>query len=168
MPGQTATLMYRNIYLNKELDYSILYKASLTISDKTAILLLLNQGRIYCMDKVMSCYRYIIDSNGTNASSQFIGKNNRDELMLYLNNLERYAKEDLGMLLDMSYKKKQYFAAAVTVWLKDKTSENRRVMDRMIVLSGHRIFYHVFKYKIIFTKLIGWKIFKKDIRIKVR
>lgn len=167
LPGQTATLMYRNIFLNTSRDYSIMYKASDRISDKTAILILLSYGNIYNIDKVMSCYRYIINPNGKNVSSNYIGKNNRDELMEYLNNLEDYARDNLNIALNMDYKKKNYFVAAVTVWLKDRTEENARVVRRMISISKKPWAYRRLKYKVIILKVIGWNILKKDIRIKI-
>lgn len=167
LPGQTATLMYHNIFLDKTKDFSIMYKASDKIGDKTAILLLLSYGNIYNIDKVMSCYRYIIHPKGTNVSSNYIGKNNRDELMEYLMTLENYAKEELQIPLDMSYKKKNLFVAAVTVWLKNSGKENASVMNRMIALSGKPVIYRLLKWKTIFLKIFGWKFLKKDIRIKI-
>lgn len=167
LPGQTATLMYRNIFLDTSKDYSIMYKASTRIADKTAILILLSYGNIYNINKVMSCYRYIISADGTNVSSNYIGKNNRDELMEYLNTLEKYSRDELGIRLDMDYKKRNYFVAAVTVWMKDHTAENAKVVKRMIAISGKPIKYTVLKYRVILLKMIGWKILKRDIRIKI-
>lgn len=167
LPGQTATLMYHNIFLDKTKDFSIMYKASDKIGDKTVILLLLSYGNIYNMDKIMSCYRYIIHSQGTNVSSNYIGKNNRDELMEYLMTLEKYAEEELQIPLDMSYKKKNLFVAAVTVWLKNSVKENADVMNRMIALSGKPLTYRLLKYKTILVKWFGWKFLNRDIRIQI-
>lgn len=167
LPGQTATLMYRNIFLDTSKDFSIMYKANKKIGDKTIVLILLSYGEIYNIDKVMSCYRYIISPDGVNISSSYIGRNNRDELMEYLITLEKYAKEKLHISLDMSYKKKNYFVAAVTVWLKKKSDENAKVVRRMIELSGNSLEYKILKYKVMIYKKIGWNLLKRDIRIKV-
>jgi len=165
LPGQTATLMYRNIFLDQSLDYSILYKASPYIGDKTAILLLLSYGNIYNLKNVMSCYRYIVRAKGRNVSSHYLGKNNRDELMQYLTRLEEYALTELHIPLDMSYKKKQYFVAAVTVWLREPTEENKAVVKRMEKAGGRE--YRRLRIKVVLYKWCGWKILKKDIRISV-
>ena len=66
LPGQTATLMYRNIFLDTSKDFSIMYKANKKIGDKTIVLILLSYGEIYNIDKVMSCYRYIISRDRVN------------------------------------------------------------------------------------------------------
>lgn len=165
LPGQTATLMYHNIFLDNSKDFSIMYKASDKIGDKTAILLLLSYGNIYNLDKVMSCYRYIISASGTNVSSGYIGKNDRDKLMEYLIVLEKYAKKELGISLDMDCKKKNYFVAAVTVWLRNPTKENADVVKRMIRMSSHPFEWKMLRYKVIAIKRFGWCILKKDIRI---
>ncbi len=167
LPGQTATLMYRNIFLDRTKDFSILYKASDKIGDKTVILLLLSYGNIYNINRVMSCYRYIIHSNGVNVSSNYIGKNNRDELMRYLCILEDYAKKRLNMSLNMDYKKKNYFVAAVTVWMKQPTRKNLDIVNEMISMSRHPFSWKILQYKVMIIKFLGWKILKKDIRIRI-
>ena len=167
LPGQTATMVYRNIYLDTERDYSVLYKASPKIGDKTVILLLLSYGKIYNMDEVMSCYRYIIQENGNNVSSLYIGNNNRDELFEYLCYLEKYSDEVLKMPLNMDYKKKQYFIAAITVYMKNKTNRNRQVVKNILRASKHPISYRFLKLRVILIKLFGWYVVRKDIRIKV-
>jgi glycosyltransferase involved in cell wall biosynthesis len=58
LPGQTATLMYRNIYNNSKIDTSIL-KKELTPSDRLIVLVLLCNGRIYCLQECMSAYRHV-------------------------------------------------------------------------------------------------------------
>lgn len=167
LPGQTATLVYRNIYLETDFDYSILYTASDRIGDKTAIMLLLSRGNIYCISDTMSCYRYIISKSGTNVSSFYIGKNNRDELMRYLTVLEKYASEELDMKIDMSQKKKEYFVAAVSVWYQNKRREDRQVLDSMLDCCGNKISYRMLMVKTVIIKWFAWNILKKDIRIKV-
>ncbi len=167
LPGQTATLMYRNIFLDREKDYSILYKANSAIGDKTIILLLTSMGNIYNMDCVMSCYRFIRNVDGSNVSSGFNSRNHRDELMEYLIALEQYAKTELNTPLDMSKKKKDYFVAAVTVWLKNPSRANKQIVDHMYELGGKSWSYLLLEYRVILTKLFGWKILKKDIHIRV-
>lgn len=65
---QTATLIYRNIYLDGK-DYTILYKAHELVGDLTMLTILLNQSNIYIMKDIMSAYRQIIDVTKTNACS---------------------------------------------------------------------------------------------------
>lgn len=64
----TATLMYRNIYLEQD-DYSIFYRAHELVGDLTTLTILLNRSNIYVMRDVMSAYRRIIGKTETNACS---------------------------------------------------------------------------------------------------
>ncbi len=58
-PGQTATLMSRNYYLDPDLiDTSILEKTRI---DRAVYFMLCCSGRIYCMQTVMSAYRHVVD-----------------------------------------------------------------------------------------------------------
>ena len=58
MPGQLATLMYRNIYLDEDFDESLTSKG-LTPGDRLLYFSLLCHGKVYCMQEVMSAYRHI-------------------------------------------------------------------------------------------------------------
>ena len=58
MPGQLATLMYRNIYLDEGFDNSLTSKG-LTPGDRLLYFSLLCHGKIYCSSETMSAYRHI-------------------------------------------------------------------------------------------------------------
>lgn len=64
LPGQTATFMYRNFYLNPICDTSIIGKG--TPGDRLLYFSLISHGPIYCIQKVMSAYRHV-----TNGGSSF-------------------------------------------------------------------------------------------------
>lgn len=66
-PGQTATLMYRNILNSDNIDSSILNKG-LVPGDKLKVFVLLCYGEIYCMPEVMSAYRHV-KTHGTSYSA---------------------------------------------------------------------------------------------------
>ena len=65
---QSATLVYRNIFLENQ-DYSIIYKAHDIVWDMTVLTILLNRGKIYILSEVMSVYREIINNTASNARS---------------------------------------------------------------------------------------------------
>lgn len=58
MPGQLATLMYRNPNLNDDIDEELMYK-NLIPGDRLIFFSLAVSGRIYCMQEIMSAYRHI-------------------------------------------------------------------------------------------------------------
>lgn len=58
MPGQLATLMYRNPEKMQEIDKSLMYK-SLIPGDRLIYFTLASYGKIFCMQDVMSAYRHV-------------------------------------------------------------------------------------------------------------
>lgn len=67
MPGQLATLMYRNPNLNDDIDESLMYK-NLMPGDRLIYFTLAIWGRVYCMQESMSAYRHI-KTEGTSFSA---------------------------------------------------------------------------------------------------
>lgn len=61
IPGQTATVMYRNCYKNRILDTSLL-EMDLVPGDRLLYFTLICNGRIYCMQEPKSAYRHVTDS----------------------------------------------------------------------------------------------------------
>ncbi len=57
LPGQTATILKRNLFLNSKDSYHFLYQASKDISDRTSTLLYLSQGSFGFIPRIMSAYR---------------------------------------------------------------------------------------------------------------
>jgi hypothetical protein len=67
MPGQTTTLMTRNYMINDIMDTTlILYRYG--PGDQRLYFSLILNGRIFCMDDIMSAYRYVT-SGGTSFSA---------------------------------------------------------------------------------------------------
>lgn len=68
MPGQTATIMYRNIYIYPwKIDMSLLFHKN-PIGDRRLYLTLVTNGKIRCLQQKMSAYRHIVD-NGSSFSA---------------------------------------------------------------------------------------------------
>lgn len=67
MPGQLTTLLYRNIYLTDNYDYSILNEA-LMPADRLIYFVLLSYGKIYCMNEKMSAYRHVTEGGSSYSS----------------------------------------------------------------------------------------------------
>lgn len=60
MPGQLATVMYRNMYADSKYDRSIFDK-KLTPGDRVVYFWLLLNGRVHCIQECMSAYRHVTD-----------------------------------------------------------------------------------------------------------
>jgi len=95
LPSQTGTWLYRNIYLDKTIDWTVIYKASPVASDTTTLLLLLQYGRIYNIDRYMSNYRRDYRSTSTSWSAVpiFTRRLNIYEMSRYY---EKYALEKMN------------------------------------------------------------------------
>lgn len=59
LPGHSSTWLRKNIMLEKETDYSVIYRFNKNIGDRTAMLYFLSKGDFGFIDEVMSCYRYV-------------------------------------------------------------------------------------------------------------
>lgn len=69
MAGQTTTIMHKNIYKDDNINKWLLNK-KISPGDKKKLFVLLNYGKIYCIQKKMSAYRYIT-SNGDSYSATY-------------------------------------------------------------------------------------------------
>ena len=58
-PGHYGTLLSRNVYHNKKMDYTILYKAHDFVDDAVILVFLLLQGDLYRMDDQMTVWRFV-------------------------------------------------------------------------------------------------------------
>lgn len=65
---QTATLMYRNFFLDGK-DYSIIPKSHNLVFDMTVCSILLHRGDIFLMPDCMTAYRFVVKKGGTSAAS---------------------------------------------------------------------------------------------------
>lgn len=58
MPGQLTTVMYRNIYRDNIIDMSI-FEKKLVMGDRRVYFSLVSNGKVHCMQEVMSAYRHV-------------------------------------------------------------------------------------------------------------
>lgn len=86
LPGQSSTVVRRNIFLNTSIDYSAFYKCNLLIGDRTSILMCLEHGIFFKMPFVMSAYR--VNKSGVTAQ---LPKYRVVEEAKYLGCLQNYA-----------------------------------------------------------------------------
>lgn len=74
-PGQTATVVCRNIFKDAKYDYSILYKAHDFLDDGVILLFLLKQGKIFRMKETMSAWRFVKKDGEGNWNSLKLARN---------------------------------------------------------------------------------------------
>lgn len=69
MPGQTATILYRNFYRDNSIDFSLIRKR-IVPGDRCTDFTLLCNGKIYCFQEAMSAYRHVTQG-GSSYSAHF-------------------------------------------------------------------------------------------------
>ena len=104
LPGQLATVMYRNIYRDQSVDLSFL--KSRNPLDRKLYFVLSNNGNIYCLQKTMSAYRHIV-TGGYSFSANY--KYNFSSSEMWNKNLLEYAYRCF---------KKQYIFAAEILYVR--------------------------------------------------
>ncbi len=119
LPGQTATFVRKNIFLNPQHDYSIFYKANPMIGDRTMILFYLLQGDIFCLPRNMSCYRQISENKENITNKIYSKKAAAIQTDFSLTNiLEEYARQEFGMTLNFCNVRSRIFTDSVLLTLQ--------------------------------------------------
>lgn len=59
LPGQSGSIVSRNIYNDIKYDTSILAEENLEPGDRVAVFVLATYGKIYCFPEIMSAYRHV-------------------------------------------------------------------------------------------------------------
>ena len=97
--GHPGTLVFKNIFINPQYDYSIIYKADRWICDLTLCLILTCLGRIFVSDDNMTSYRRFQKKGGTNFCSSILGKNSIVERIVFLKRLEDYCLDEMNIVV---------------------------------------------------------------------
>lgn len=161
-PGHYATVVSRNIYTDERYDYTILYRASDFTDDALINLFLLMKGDIFRMDEVMSAWRYIRKSGGSNWNSIAIRRNiARDDC--YLSKKMMQWIEQYRTLGDYSRKRcLADFGLALKEFLKCPSGKNRQFLRDMydygithVVMGDRKTSLAGFSAKYIFDRIFG-------------
>ncbi len=166
-PGHGSTQTRRNVIKENNLDYSIVYKASKRVGDRSHLLIHIVEGDIYCMKDVVSCYRYRVASDQNNFMTIQRKNNLRDEDFLMMTRLEDWAWDNKRIKLDLSEVKKDRLVGSVVCFMHDRTKKNLKVILSIIGYSRHPVKYTLYTIKVLFIKLYYWKVLKTDKIIKL-
>ena len=126
LPGQTATIVKRNIFLDDKTEYDILYKIHPHISDRVSTLLYLLNGKFYCIKEVLSVYRKVISENADNVTSKTYKQciNKVFDELKYTEDLENYATRFLKRKIIFKFYRKDLYCYAIINLLKKPNKEN--------------------------------------------
>lgn len=167
IPSHANTLFFRNFMLEKNLDFSYFYKASGCIGDQTLFLTILSKGNIYCMPELMSVYRYVTKAGESNVLSTIKNKNYEYQHYIYQANQEKYLRENLSTIVDLSLRKKNVLASAVSSMVRKKKWEDVKAVFNIILASDSKREYICFALKASILKQYYLLTGQEDKRVEV-
>lgn len=134
LPGQSASLVYRNIWHEINEETLKLYLMCKTNGDKKLALLLALQGDIFCFSDVMADHRKI-RTKGTSWSARTYGKN----LSLFRYNsileINSFAQKAFGVTLNNKKERLDTFYSAFKKLCRKPNRENWEIFRKLYVLN---------------------------------
>ncbi len=143
-PGHTSTMLYKNIFLDKTKDYSILYNADKYTADRTIVLLLVLEGKIFCIGKTMSTYRKVRALGESNINSLYLDKNTYLIQFTYIIALDEYSKQICGKTCLSLQIIDSYIIGSYATYLKSRTKENKKIFEKLYEHRKHVYLYYLF------------------------
>lgn len=140
LPGQIASIVYRNIFLKDSIYDTSLYACRSVVGDRKVILMLALQGKIRCFQECWSAYRHVT-VGGSSYSATFkydkaAEQLDRDFGLNMISFAEKMNDTETATILKASYYKHQFeqgyhFESTVAVF-KDKY--RFQIIHRMLML----------------------------------
>ncbi|MGN0649978.1 MAG: glycosyltransferase [Oscillospiraceae bacterium] len=139
LPGQAATILRRNIYIQPKYDYSIFERAHPFIGDRTTMMIYAAQGDFYCFPDVMSCYRRRTDKNSSGLTA-LVFTNSIDGVIRdfqYTVCLEEYANNTLHIDAGFRHHKRNLLTSAAFYWLLGEHSRGGKLIREILKSEKH-------------------------------
>ena len=123
-PGHYASVVSKNIYKNKNHDYTILYKSHDFVDDGQILLFLLMEGKIYRLDDEMSVWRYVKKAGGNSWTSRSMKRNIQKEDILMSMELMKWLEKEYSLRDYAKIKAKKDFETALYLYSSSPSKEN--------------------------------------------
>lgn len=151
LPGQSATLVYRNIIRYNFFDTSIFKDKSLVPGDRVKAFLLVSYGKIHCFAEIMSAYRHITD-HGTSYSATMKKKGGKDSLSTinYYYTIMMYSKNHIPNIEAIKVSESLYF------WNIIRTCRKDVIGIRLMREIFSKIEYGNVVLMFVFYQIISW------------
>lgn len=95
LPGQTASILARNYFKDASIDKSIL-DVPYYAGDRRRAFFLICNGKIHCIQKKWSAYRYVTDSGSSFSATIRDSIKTREQDILFLKKSMEYARKNCG------------------------------------------------------------------------
>lgn len=165
LPGQYATFVRRNIFLNPKYDYSVIYHGHSMVADRTALMLYLLDGDIHYIDRRMSCYRKVFKKTDKNLTTVCFAQNrNRiQEEYRLLQTLEAFLSDVLGQPTRFERRRRELFTEACYSHLLRKGNQSLTLASELWRNGVDR-----WAYLAMCPVVIAKKIYEKIIQVLFR
>lgn len=132
LPGQTNTLVYKNIYktINEEIKKEYYLLSGWGDRKLTATLAAL--GDIYCFGNTMSAYRYVVITS-TSWSAQTYKRNIYGETFKYLIDIQEFVNHAFKRNMKTYEAAFCTYLASLLLYARHPTSENRNAVKKIMV-----------------------------------
>lgn len=128
LPGQTSTVVKRNLFLHANDDMIGMMMCDHSISDRISNLIYLLQGNFYCFPECYGAYRCVEQPSSITARKY---RDNPDACLAELSMTERmetYASNRLGRKIRFVRKRSEILTVAFAYWLLKRNDECKRVL----------------------------------------
>lgn len=132
LPGQTATLVYRNIYKNPLHDYAIEARAHDFRSDVTVTLILLSLGNMYTFTDSMSSRRMVRRAGGSNWNSVSMSRDLQVEECLLSQRLLCWRRDEFGSTPEGAARMRMWERNALILFLKRPGAKRLDMLKEVI------------------------------------
>lgn len=155
LPGQIATLVHKNIFLNSSEDFSIIYTAHKMVADRTLVLILLRYGDFAHIKERWSSYRIVDNKNGQNWSSIYKHQiNNVEDDLILISNLNEYSKKILGKEIYSENLRKRNILHALLEMVKKPSWKSACLFIQLLFQEQHKLECLSFCCKTIVRKMV--------------
>lgn len=140
IPGQAGTIMSRNDAMTED-QRAVFCGANRNVGDKTSVLFLLLRGPIYCMNDVLSCYRYVPKGGQNYFSKHYADPYRNYNMFLYPCRLESWLRKTHGIRHYTGKRKEYRFCRFVEELVREPSAKRLGCLMDMIVRSHQPVRY---------------------------
>lgn len=134
LPGQSATLMFRNFYLElSDRQKKLFYKCSANGDQKVAIINTLN-GKVFCSKEILAVHRKVFDE-GSSWSFKTKGKNMAKFHFNAIRDIENLLLFGFQRKVNMKEAKNARFKEAVSCFRTNKNLENLKIFVYIFIFN---------------------------------
>lgn len=145
--GHPGTLVFKNIFLEPQYDYSIIFEADRWICDITLCLILTCHGGIHVSDDNMSSYRSFKKKGSSNYSSSIAKVNRIIDRLNLLKKLEVYCLDEMKLAIKHEDRMPYHVWWSILYMLRYPSSHNWESLITIYNLSNDkkRLYPYIFK-----------------------